>query len=397
MAWILGDGLFTEIKNIKLQPDGVQDRPAWAHSSDGDLSFKEAFEFTKPRGAVLPWFKKIWVSYIPPSRSWLLWKIIHGRLATDDNLRKVGIMITSCCSLCTYPSTMESTKHLFLECTYASAVWNWIDYVFNVRIQFYNLEDLLSTTSRMSAGSQVQDLCWAAIFNGFWTIWWSQNRIQFVTIPQAIKMITHLTSDAVKFSEGHMTNSVVDLSTIRYFGATTKPRKAPRIEKVCWDPPLNGWIKINSDGCSLSTPGPSGSGGIFHDHHGRLIGCFSNSLGITTSVFAGFHAVITALEIALDQLWVQIWLECDSLLVVMALEEKFKVPWRIINRWDSCIDRLSRIQFRFYIYREDNQCADVLSKKGDDYQGFYWWTATPDFLRASLGRDLLRLPYYRFS
>ncbi|OVA13471.1 hypothetical protein BVC80_499g4 [Macleaya cordata] len=52
-------GLFTEIKNIKLQPDGVQDCPTWAHSSDVNLSFKDAFEFIKPRGAVLPWFKKI--------------------------------------------------------------------------------------------------------------------------------------------------------------------------------------------------------------------------------------------------------------------------------------------------------------------------------------------------
>ncbi|OVA10859.1 Ribonuclease H domain [Macleaya cordata] len=327
---------------------------------------------------------------------------MHGRLATDDSLRQAAIIVTSCCSLCNVLSTMESTNHLFFECQYAVSLWNWIGYMFNIRMNHDNMDDILSTASRMFVCAQVKYLCWAAIISGFWTIWWNRNKVRFedewVSIPQAIKFLTQLTSESGNLSNNNMSNSVVDLSTLRYFGVKARPRKAPRIDNVCWYPPLNGWIQINSDGCSLGNLGMAGSGGILCDSHSRLVGCLSISLDIKTSIFAEFHVALCALEITLDQGWDKIWLECDSLLVVMAFEGKFNVLWKLQNRWSNCVVRLLKVNFRFsHIFHEGNQYADILSKRCAAQQGFFWWATTPDFLPVAVGRDLLGLPYFRFK
>lgn len=46
---------------------------------------------------------------------------------------------------------------------------------------------------------------------------------------------------------------------------------------VKWIYPLEGMIKINTDGAVRNTPGLGGLGGIFGDHHGRwLLGYYSS-------------------------------------------------------------------------------------------------------------------------
>ncbi|KAL0318106.1 UNVERIFIED_CONTAM: putative mitochondrial protein [Sesamum calycinum] len=48
----------------------------------------------------------------------------------------------------------------------------------------------------------------------------------------------------------------------------SKPRKAPVIHSIQWQPPPPGWMKVNTDGCSRGQPGPSSCGGIFRNCRG---------------------------------------------------------------------------------------------------------------------------------
>ncbi|KAL0291602.1 UNVERIFIED_CONTAM: putative ribonuclease H protein [Sesamum calycinum] len=59
----------------------------------------------------------------------------------------------------------------------------------------------------------------------------------------------------------------------------SKPRKAPVIHSIQWQPPPPGWMKVNTDGCSRGQPGPSSCGGIFRNCRGFVHGCFALSLG----------------------------------------------------------------------------------------------------------------------
>ena len=84
----------------------------WLHSSDGKLTSKLAQNFLLPVSIPLPWAALIWRSCIPPSCSFILWRTMHGKMPTDENLRRRGCITVSICNLCM--TTDESSDHLFL-------------------------------------------------------------------------------------------------------------------------------------------------------------------------------------------------------------------------------------------------------------------------------------------
>ena len=46
------------------------------------------------------WAKKIWTDFIPPSRSLFIWRLIHGKLSSDDKLKAKVFCLASYCRLC---------------------------------------------------------------------------------------------------------------------------------------------------------------------------------------------------------------------------------------------------------------------------------------------------------
>ena len=60
-----------------------------------------------------------------------------------------------------------------------------------------------------------------------------------------------------------MSNTMDDLLILRSFREVGRPSKAPSIRPVHWHPPLQGWIKVNTDGAALDLLGDGGCGGAF--------------------------------------------------------------------------------------------------------------------------------------
>ncbi|KAL0297881.1 UNVERIFIED_CONTAM: putative ribonuclease H protein [Sesamum angustifolium] len=96
----------------------------------------------------------------------------------------------------------------------------------------------------------------------------------------------------------------------------SKPRKAPVIHSIQWQPPPPGWMKVNTDGCSRGQPGPSSCGGIFRNCRGFVHGCFALSLGSGFAYQAEWVGVMTAIAIAHSKGWKYLWIESDSTYVV---------------------------------------------------------------------------------
>lgn len=67
----------------------------------------------------------------------------------------------------------------------------------------------------------------------------------------------------------------------------------------------------NTDGSSWGggSPGHARSWGIFRDHSGGIVGCFSSYIGIKSALSAEVLASLLALEIAKEKGWTNIWLE----------------------------------------------------------------------------------------
>lgn len=89
-----------DIQQIIIPVEAAEDQLIWKDSSDGSLSFKDAFLYLNPAGNTVSYGKKLWSTSIPPSRSFLVWRLIHNKVPTDDKLIAKGCTVVSVCSLC---------------------------------------------------------------------------------------------------------------------------------------------------------------------------------------------------------------------------------------------------------------------------------------------------------
>ncbi|XP_050378184.1 protein FAR1-RELATED SEQUENCE 5-like [Argentina anserina] len=67
----------------------------WSPSTSGELTAKEAYSFFKPINPPLIWGKLIWAKYILPRISLLAWKVLRGRVLSEDYLHRRGISLDS--------------------------------------------------------------------------------------------------------------------------------------------------------------------------------------------------------------------------------------------------------------------------------------------------------------
>jgi len=63
------------------------DIPNWILDESGRFTLKSARNFFLEPGVSCGWGKLIWSSFIPPSKSLVLWKVFHGWLSTDQHIQ----------------------------------------------------------------------------------------------------------------------------------------------------------------------------------------------------------------------------------------------------------------------------------------------------------------------
>ncbi|KAL6144814.1 hypothetical protein ACLB2K_055504 [Fragaria x ananassa] len=196
-----------------------------------------------------------------------------------------------------------------------------------------------------------------------------------------------------------MKNTVGELCILHRIGIKGRPSKAPKIVEVMWHVPFIYQVKLNTDGAARGSPGLAGFGGIFRDHLGQVLGCFSGNLGIANALEAELQAVIHAIQMASQRGWHSLWIESDSTLVIHFLSSfQVDVPWRFTTEWFNCRTILTTMTVKVsHIYREGNSVADCLANFGADNVGVHWWDSCPPCAITAYSRDLAGFLNYRFS
>lgn len=136
----------SKIQNQVIPSISEQDILVWSKSKSGFLTFKEAYLFLNLFLRTCSWGKSIWSISIPPSRSFLLWRLIYKKLSTDDNLQLRGCTIVSMCSQCS--RSAKFVTHLFLESPYAVYLWNWSSNILHRTIDLSFVSSCLNTCFR---------------------------------------------------------------------------------------------------------------------------------------------------------------------------------------------------------------------------------------------------------
>lgn len=270
--------------HIPLDSDNCSDSLVWKASSDGILSFKEAYNHLKPIVHPIHWGKSIWSSSIPPSRSFVVWRLLHKEFPTDEQLHCRGCTLVSICSLC--GRATESFDHLFFHCSFASRLWTWLGDILQTSIDQSSMLVVLSVCNKQWS-SQAKDAVLSAIVHIIWFIWYSRNQLRFQNIFVPFERVNTMIKVAVTLS-GNMTkgsckNSMAEFKILKFFNISLHAPSAPNISQVIWYKPPWSWFKCNTDGASRGNPGLAAIGGIFRDSSGAFVGCFSHILGVSTS------------------------------------------------------------------------------------------------------------------
>ncbi|XP_042505477.1 uncharacterized protein LOC122082041 [Macadamia integrifolia] len=115
--------------------------------------------------------------------------------------------------------------------------------------------------------------------------------------------------------------TTADLLCCRKLGLHAVPGDPPSILEVIWCKPPLTWSKINIDGSSMGNPGRAGGGGVIRDSNGKVIFSFKHFFGISTNYYAEFMSFLHGIRHAMGQRITNLWIESDSVAVVIDVQE----------------------------------------------------------------------------
>ncbi|WCJ18474.1 Retrovirus-related Pol polyprotein from type-1 retrotransposable element R2 [Euphorbia peplus] len=389
-----------QISDLKLGLDEA-DCSAWTKTDSGCFFVKAFYADFFLRQQVPSYFKRIWNKVVPPSRSLLVWRVLHGAIPTHDKLQQRGMSFVSRCCFCL--NHVESIDHNFIRCNFASNLWQAISALFGVQINTTgSISFLVSEALNHKFSKQISLLWLAAILNGFWLLWHFRNLAIFEDIPPVLynllRQLWAFLREIDKNNSCSSSNSMKDFHVLRQLGLSVRPSRAPKIIGISWKPPSSGWLKVNTDGSALGAPSSAGSGGIFRTSRGFPKGCFAFSIGCSFAHIAELRAAVYAISVAWNKGWRHIWLECDSMFVVSLFKTRStRVPWELRQNWLQCLNYISKMCFVVsHIYREGNRVADALASFGQSHQGFNWWNSAPTFCDRYISDDCNLIEQFRF-
>ncbi|GAU17933.1 hypothetical protein TSUD_330570 [Trifolium subterraneum] len=154
------------------------------------------------------------------------------------------------------------------------------------------------------------------------------------------------------------------------------------------------FIKLNVDGCCMDNPRKAGYGGLFRDVEGNWHGGFYGSLGFTTTMKAELYAICQGLVTAWDLGYRNILVETDSLEAINHIEEaniEHDLYGSLVSDIRSLMQRNWSLNL-VHSVKEDNGCADILSKLGAEQHEVYCYHAyPPQQLKWALRADSLHV------
>jgi len=265
----------------------MPDKLIWVPSASGELTARDAFHFLRPRLPQTNWGKLIWSKYIIPRISIHSWKVLRGKVLSEDVLQRRGFFLASRCVLCGLEG--ESLLHIFFSCSYAYSLWGcWVSW-FELGVMPSTIMDLLFYGLN-GRSQQLRELWLLCFTTTLWFIWKARNIMKhdgrFIGVDALHRLILGHIQAASRLATDCMFNSLEELRVLKNYNISCRPRRAPRIIEVNWHPPILGWVKINTDGAWQRASGRAGYGGIFRDFRGSFLDAFASNLDIPSSVEA---------------------------------------------------------------------------------------------------------------
>ncbi|PKI73727.1 hypothetical protein CRG98_005876 [Punica granatum] len=216
--------------------------------------------------------------------------------------------------------------------TFSSPVKDWIRY----KLSFSQLSHL--------------NIPWGVLFAfAIWNLWKNRNSLLFSSKPLHSNLIEHTIHVSAEFYASQPISTATSSSSIQ----------------VNWEPPPDGFHKLNSDGCSKGNPGIAEEWGLIRDSLSRWVRDYQMNLGSIRSLAAELKALRQGLIVTQ---------QCGVRCLIVELDAKLILSWVwgnssnkvLTNLIDDC--RTLCCNFEAIIprhnYRDAKKCADHLTNLG---------------------------------
>nr|XP_009798917.1 PREDICTED: uncharacterized protein LOC104245059 [Nicotiana sylvestris] len=296
----------------------------------------------------------IWVKGLSFKISFFMWKVWKAKLPLDDFMRRLGYFMPSRCWCCIDPQE-ESLTHLFFTSHAAKIVWKYFLARAGIKMEGLTLHQAITRCWTARVLPRMKPIMQALPSCIIWELWKRRNSYKYGEAIIISRVIYQVSS------------SLQALVRVRKLGLSNIPHKwhdllnmlenyTPRLsyEKVIWEMPREGWVKVNTDGASRGNPGRSSIGVCIRNEVGDVTYALGREIDETINTEAESVAILEALRICL-----------------------WKPPWSIVDYMEEIWQLMSRGNFKVtHIFREGNKLADHLTNYAldvGDIEGYDFW------------------------
>ena len=295
------------------QQQHKQDQAIWKLSSDGKFNCSTAWEEIRHKKPRNKFNSLLWHNFIPFKSSFLVWRMLKGKLPTNEKLTNFGIE-PSPCFCCFDRAGMDTIDHTFNSGPFAAGVWKSFTAGAGLQADQAPLQAKLRqwwTARPRNEGHQL--LLQATPVFIVWNLWKNICACKYGGTSTNISRVKYAVyKDTFKMLKMAFPHINWPGSWAALVQKAENCKHEIKVSMVTWNRPSEQWIKINTDGSALTNPGQTGAGGILRDKEGKMVMAFATPLGEGTNNTAEAEAVLFGLSWALELGHRNILIELDA-------------------------------------------------------------------------------------
>ncbi|OMP12130.1 reverse transcriptase [Corchorus capsularis] len=298
------------IQNMPINEEGGQDRLIWPADRNGEYSVKTGYIVKKTQEekimkrnpssshtvATKTW-RIIWSMKVPRKIRSFLWRVCSNSIATNYLLWKRRIKDNPCCPFCL--EFDETPEHLLLLCPWTRCVWFGTDLGYKLEKESISTFDTwLENAVSDECSHQEKEQIYIRIGYTCWCIWKERCRAVFELCEPNPGKVNDQIRRGVAESIG-----LIKVETV-----------AKEIEQKCmnWEPPEDGWLKMNCDGAYNDSSIESGIGVIIRDKDASIVTGLNKTVKACSCQMAEGLAMREGLKLARRRRIPKIIVETDS-------------------------------------------------------------------------------------
>ncbi|CAN0878470.1 Putative ribonuclease H protein At1g65750 [Linum grandiflorum] len=237
---------------------GEEDSVVWQYSKNGTYSVRSAYRLLLDTCVSMDGLRvegdwtTLWSLPMQPKIKHFIWRASREVLATRGNLQHRHINVPWQCGLCSLG--METTWHLFMECSYAWECWNVAgigSLVEQMRNRCESFQEWI-----MLVLKELNDPQRRQLFAVMWSIWKERNERVWKSSSRTAHLVVRAANEEVA----------------NWVAAQARRTNAPTMENggrcYKWHPPKAQFLKCNVDAAIFADRGEMG-----------LVMCLRNELG----------------------------------------------------------------------------------------------------------------------